>query len=120
MKKRVRLASQQKIGELTTEHVASSYGQPVLIVDGVAYEPIDLVDGQPPLLDDAEGDPEIAAWNDQVELGSCGFTKAVKTRRIERRCSAQQRRPPLSCSWPVDWDSGRGGVSIYLTRHSAV
>jgi hypothetical protein len=31
--------------ELTTEHAASSYGKPVLVLDGVAYGPEDLIDG---------------------------------------------------------------------------
>ena len=32
---------------LTTDHPASSYGQPVLIVDGNAYGPADYVPGGP-------------------------------------------------------------------------
>ena len=32
---------------LTTEHAASSYGQPVLVVDGVAYGPGDSVPSAP-------------------------------------------------------------------------
>lgn len=31
---------------LTTDHAASSYGQPVLVVDGVAYSPADPVPAQ--------------------------------------------------------------------------
>lgn len=31
------------IGTLTTEHTASSYGEPVLIVDGKSYGPCDVV-----------------------------------------------------------------------------
>lgn len=33
--------------ELTTNHPSSSYGQPVLVVDGQAYGPADVVPGQP-------------------------------------------------------------------------
>ncbi len=32
-------------GELTTDHAASSYGQPVFVLDGKAYGPADLVHG---------------------------------------------------------------------------
>jgi hypothetical protein len=31
--------------ELTTEHAASSYGKPVLVLDGQAYGPEDMLDG---------------------------------------------------------------------------
>jgi hypothetical protein len=32
-------------GTLTTEHAASSYGQPVLVRDGIAYGASDMIDG---------------------------------------------------------------------------
>ena len=35
--------------ELTTEHAASSYGRPVLVIGGEAYGPSDLLPGHEPL-----------------------------------------------------------------------
>ena len=39
-----------RVGVLTTDHASSSYGQPVLLVDGVAYGPGDTIDRQPVLV----------------------------------------------------------------------
>ena len=43
----VQLQHVAKIGILTTDHAASSYGQPVLIVDGITYGPGDIIDSHP-------------------------------------------------------------------------
>ena len=39
-----------RVGVLTTDHASSSYGQPVLLIDGVAYGPGDTIDRQPLLV----------------------------------------------------------------------
>lgn len=36
-------------GQLTTEHAASSYGQPVLVITGIAYGPADTLPHWPQL-----------------------------------------------------------------------
>ena len=33
------------VAQLTTNHAASSYGQPVLVLNGVAYGPADVIPG---------------------------------------------------------------------------
>jgi hypothetical protein len=70
---------------LTTNHVASSYGQPVLVIDGHAYGPGDMLAGGPLLIVSQQGEdsetidiaaaaaadifselPEVTRWNSQV------------------------------------------------------
>lgn len=38
-----------KSGQLTTEHACSSYGKPVLVMEGVAYGPADILPYWPQL-----------------------------------------------------------------------
>jgi len=61
-------------GTLTTKHPASSNGQPILVIEGRVYEPLDWIDGIPALLKRPHGRETHAtavvdAWNRAVVGG---------------------------------------------------
>jgi len=50
---------------LTTEHATSSYGRPVVVIDGQAYGPGDWFNGRPILLRRPHDDDGLSATIDQ-------------------------------------------------------
>lgn len=83
MENNVTVIGSHKEAILTTDHSRSSYGQPVLLINGIAYGPADTINGQPLLI--AAGSPaktkdvqqlfsapldldtpEVSAWNRRV------------------------------------------------------
>ena len=69
-----------KLGQLTTEHAASSYGRPALLLDGASYGPADEIPGigEPFLYaghsESTPAPPEdwqaVADWNAQVRAAA--------------------------------------------------
>lgn len=82
------LINNETPGYLTTDRAESTYGQPVLIIDGKAYG----VEDQTPfgvagylalISEDGKGTELISAWVKQADLLNCGYS-LVKPRRINK------------------------------------
>jgi hypothetical protein len=89
--------------ELTTEHAASSHGQPVLVLDGAAYGPEDMIDqhmaGSVMVCSDAvtmhpdrltaQDVDALCAWLGQSAQHGPRWIKAVRACWTDRNCAPE-------------------------------
>ena len=83
-------------GELTIDHAASSCGNPVLVIDGVAYGPADRE--WPPYVQNATPPEDVGKGAEQVLAGQ--FDEGAIARRRQGQALADQWNTSVQAEHP--------------------